>query len=939
MIFKSLRTKTSFATALLLTLVLFASGIFHLRVLESSLRNTIMEGANSTAELSAQTIDTYLEGTLSEVQALGSALPLAAIKAKDSAALDRFLKLQSDRFPKFENGLFILDAEGNLIADYPVHEEKRHQNFAFREYFQATMAQQKGVISPLYRSARSGQPVLTFTAYISAEDGTPLGLLACSSQMLSPRALGGFREKKIGQTGYIYVFDTTRLMILHPDPARIYQRDVPPGANQLFDAAVKGFTGIGETVNSRGIPMLAAVARIRATNWIVVAQQPTEEALSPIAALRWRLLATGTLVTLAAALFGGWIISRLTRPLEQLRKSLGLLSLPESEVFRLTSIEDSAFFQELQRKETSAEIMDLKGALSELYTRLHRSMSLTLNSTREWERTFDAVQDATLILDADHRILKLNRAAADLLRTSTQTGIGQHFYKLALGLDAPPTDCPHCMALSLGMPVHAEGENFHLGGYFEETCAPIPTPENSPLHLVYVLRNVTQKKRAEKQIERLAYYDSLTGLPNRTLLKERLEQSLVRARRQNSMVAVLFLDLDRFKSINDTMGHSAGDKLLQEVAIRIRSALRETDTVARQGGDEFVLVLSDLAGPNDVSRIAGSLLFALAPAMDIDGNSVYITTSIGIALSPLDGSDVETLMKNADIAMYQAKARGRNTFEFFSRQLDEENIRRLTLARELRQALKRDQFFLEYQPQVDLENGRILAVEALLRWEHPEMGLISPMNFIPLAEESGLIGSIGDWVLDSACAALKRFHTQGHAGLRMAVNISGRQLTEKTFPSHVLQILRDKGLSGPSLELELTETVLLDSSRENTVSFQTLRENGVRIAIDDFGTGYASFSYLQQLPFDKLKIAKPFIYDLVSNPNSSSIVDVIINIGHTLGAHLTAEGVETEDQLIQLQKMGCDDVQGFFLARPMREEELLLLLNNNHLPSLINNLA
>jgi diguanylate cyclase (GGDEF)-like protein len=427
----------------------------------------------------------------------------------------------------------------------------------------------------------------------------------------------------------------------------------------------------------------------------------------------------------------------------------------------------------------------------------------------------------------------------------------------------------------------------------------------------------------EEALYRQAHYDELTGLPNRQLLKDRLEQHLVQARREEHRGAMLFIDLDRFKEINDVFGHSVGDIVLAQAAERILSEVRETDTVARLGGDEFVIVMPNLVGDSVIRATATRMIASLGEAFSVRGTEHFLGASIGIVLFPDDGGSVETLLKNADSAMYRAKESGRSRFEFFSKKLNAESRRKIELERDLRVAVDGGHLEVYYQPQFDLENGIICGAEALLRWKHESLGDVSPVEFIQLAEDSGLIVDLGRWVIDQTCADLRDVLDKGlHPG-SMSINVSARQLREAGFATDVLDALRRNDIHPGYLQLEITETTVAQNRDTAIRILNYLREAGVQIAIDDFGTGYSSLSYLQQLPFDRIKIDKSFVELIGSGGNSENICRTIIKMAHELGKESIAEGVETQEQADFLIENGCNSVQGFFYSYPLPRDEFM----------------
>jgi len=450
------------------------------------------------------------------------------------------------------------------------------------------------------------------------------------------------------------------------------------------------------------------------------------------------------------------------------------------------------------------------------------------------------------------------------------------------------------------------------------------SPEN---HLVRVsLNDITLKKNTEEQIYRQSHYDSLTGLPNRFLFIDRLNQSLARIAWHKKVIGVLFLDLDQFKQVNETMGHTVGDALLQEVAQRLEGAIRDGDTVAHLGGDEFAIMLVDLDQADDVMRIANKILDLFLSPILLEDRELYITASIGISIGPSDGKISKDLIRNADMAMYRAKEQGRNRYQFFLPEMNLKVTKRLALETAMRQMLNKNQLILYYQPLVSLKTGKIVGMEALIRWNHPEWGLVSPARFIPLAEETGLIVLIGEWVLRMACAQIKSWHDMGFTELHGAVNISGRQFDRNDLLQTVENALSESGLAASFLHLELTESIL--QSTESTVAtIQKLRAKGVEVSIDDFGTGYASLSYLKRFSVNTLKIDQSFIHDMANDADNRVIVTTIISLAHSLRLKVVAEGVETNEQLDSLRAHECDEMQGYLFSPPLPAEEATHLLS------------
>jgi diguanylate cyclase (GGDEF)-like protein len=448
--------------------------------------------------------------------------------------------------------------------------------------------------------------------------------------------------------------------------------------------------------------------------------------------------------------------------------------------------------------------------------------------------------------------------------------------------------------------------------------------------VVVIIRDISERKQTEERISHMAHHDALTGLPNRTLLEDRIQQAMLHAQRYGRCVTVVFMDLDNFKLINDTLGHKAGDELLKTVADRMVRNVRQTDSVMRLGGDEFVLVLADQSDRMEtMTPTLQKLREAIAEPIYIGEQKLEVTSSMGLAIYPADGTDSDTLLMHADAAMYQAKALGRNNYQFYTAEMNTRVQEKLLMQEGLRNALLREEFFLAYQPQIDMQSGQVIGMEALIRWQHPEKGVVAPNEFICLAEETGLIVPIGEWVLHTACRQAKTWQEAGMAGLRVSVNISARQFRDNVLTAQVTQALRESGLQASYLDLELTESLIMQNLQQAVSTMQELTTMGVQLSIDDFGTGYSNLSALKSFPITRLKLDRSFVHDLPENEDDKAITRAMILLAHELKLRVVAEGVEAASQHLFLQSIGCDEMQGYYFSRPLPAHEVETFLHEN----------
>jgi len=613
------------------------------------------------------------------------------------------------------------------------------------------------------------------------------------------------------------------------------------------------------------------------------------------------VIGTSVLALIGALMIGLAIASRISRPIVAL------------------AVTARSFGQGNFQARAPAGTNDEIGELARSFNDMAAMLTQTMVSRDYIEAVIESIADAVLVLDSAGKIERANAVARTMLGGEGPAAEKAQLDNLLAALNRDPNG-GRAVETTIAVP---GGETIAV-----EVSRSVLLHDGNPIGSVLVLRDIRDRKRAEERLRYMANYDELTGLPNRSLFSDRLEQTLNLARRGGREAGCIFIDLDRFKAVNDTYGHGIGDKLLKLVAQRLQESVRSVDTVGRLSGDEFAIAMSDLAKADDANHVAQKVVSALAHPFDLDGHQTYMTASLGIAVYPSDGEDAEVLLRNADMAMFRAKEQGRNAYQFYLPQMNERAAERLRMETQLRLALERGEFLLHYQPKANLSSGEISGFEALLRWRHPERGMVPPLEFISILEETGLIVAVGEWVLRTACAQIGHWQAQG-VPRPVAVNLSARQFQDKNLSLVVSAIVADSGIDPGLLEIELTESMLMDNAEEAVRTLNKINAGGVTLAIDDFGTGYSSLAYLRRFPLDVLKIDRAFIRDSATSPDDAAIVLAMINLAHSIRLKVVAEGVETEAQLSFLRMHGCDEMQGYYFARPLPVAECTRALAEN----------
>ncbi len=905
----SLKSRVALAMAAVFVTFVGTLALLGLRHFQVEFRNSLYNQQYTLVSALAASIDEKLLMTQEALIASTRHLPRAALTDPELAQqhLDRMAALHSI----FDNGLSLISPDGSLIAESPYKPDRRGRDMSFREFFQVTAAIRKPYISEPYISTYSpGRPSLVMTVPLLDERGKLRGILQGSLDLLGRNFLANLKQVKVGDTGYIFITDLNRTMIMHPDPVRIMKQTIRPGQNPLYDRSLVGFDGSGRTLTSQGEPAFSSFKRLSATNWILGANYPVAEAEAPLRQAQTYFFLALAAATCVVLLIVWLIMRRLMTPLDTLTRHVRELHY-KTGADRTLSLT------------AGGEIDTLVQASNTMVRTLDEQQQTLLESEARFRSLTEMSTDWYWEQDAEFRFTLLS---IGLIRADVEPFIGKTRWELPAEGVTQAQWAGHRRALERHEPfkdfvyqIRADS-----GELRTLSISGMPFFDAQGMFRGYrgVGSDITDRRSAEQRIEFLAYHDMLTGLPNRLLMQDRVEQAVAQAQRNGNHVALLFLDLDSFKSINDTLGLHCGDALLKEVAARLRHCVRDTDTISRQGGDEFLIVLRDLPDTDVAAEIMIKIMERLLEPFVTEGHDIATSVSMGAAIFPEDGRDFETLLKKADMAMYRAKEAGRNTYRFFDEAMNADAVGHLQLLGGLRRALERHEFTLHYQPQTDLASGKVIGVEALLRWQNPELGMVEPGRFIPVAEESGLIVPIGQWVLFEACRQAMAWQQAGLPPLTMAVNFSAVQFKRGDVQQSVIRALEESGLPPALLELELTESILIQDVEGVLASLQGLKQLGVKLSIDDFGTGYSSLAYLKRLDIDRLKIDRTFVRDLATDPEDAAIVRAIIQMAHSLNLRTIAEGVETEDMLAQLRVFGCDEAQGYLFARPMPALEL-----------------
>lgn len=906
----SLKTRVTLFTLAIFLASIWSLALFAGHTLRQDMQRLLGEQQFSTVSLMAAQVDEALSTRMQALERV--AAEIAPYQMANPAILQRTLASRTVFQEFFSGGTFVTGPDGIAIASLPLTVQRLGVNYSDRDYIQAALREGKSHISrPLFGRAVKA-PVFVLATPIHDQQGAVIGVLAGVVNLAMPNFLDRVSENQYGRTGYyVVVARQHRLIVTSSDKGRILEILPPADTSPTLDRFINGDEGTEIFVNPLGIEVLVAVKGIPTANWYAAVALPTAEAFAPIRAAHMNLL----LATLALTLLAGGLTWMM------LRRELAPLQSTATALASLPDLSKPMTPLPVQRQD---EIGQVIAGFNRLLLELARRQETLSESEARYRTAFRTSPDAVSIARiADGRFLDINDGFSRLMGWAREEVIG--LTSLELGIWRHRSDreqfiqvlqsTRHCKHLEYEwvartgrtVTIQRSASLITLGG---EEC------------LLSVAHDISARKAAQEQIQQLVFSDPLTGLPNRRLFMERLEQSLSAALRHRRHGALIYVDLDEFKILNDTLGHDEGDRLLQMMAQRLKDCVREEDTVARIGGDEFVILLDHLSANSaraatEAKKVAETIRAALSPPYRFGTVDHHTTSSIGITLFGDRSENTAEPLKRADLAMYQAKALGRNRTRFFEPQMQALVNSRATMELNLREALQHDHLQLHYQAQVD-DLGQVHGVEALLRWHDPKRGMVPPGEFIALAESSGLIVPMGQWVLETTCAQLARWADQPRlADLSIAVNVSSTQFMQDDFVDQVLGALNRSGANPGRLKLELTESLLVTDIDGVIAKMNVLKARGVGFSLDDFGTGFSSLSYLKRLPLDQLKIDQGFVRDILVEPNDLAIAKMVVALGNSLGLDVIAEGVETEAQRAVLASLGCHHYQGFLFGRPM----------------------
>ncbi len=913
---RSLKTRVTLFTLAIFVLSIWATTFFASRLLQGDMQRLLGEQQFSTVSVIASNVNDRLSDRLRALEAVAVQI--------DADLLAHTVKLQTRLAERpilpimFNAGTFITGADGVAIASLPVSAGRIGVNYLDRDFIVAALKEGRASVGRPVMGKQLKSPVIVIAAPIRDRQGKVIGALAGVTDLSQPNFLDEITENRYGRSGgYLLNAPKERLVVTATDRTRIMQSLPPVGVNPMLDRYMQGFEGYGVSVNSRGVEELTSAKGIPAAGWLMGVVMPTADAFAPIDDMQRRMLLASLCLTLLAGLLTWWMLKRQLEPLTATADAMVALSSRKQ-------------IPQALPVSSQDEIGQLTGGFNRLVETWIEREGALLRSEERWKFAIDGAGDGLWDWNTQTgeaffspRYKQMyGYADADFGTTSDEWSKRIH-----------PDDAPGVFA---AIQPYMEGKPGAANVEFRMLCKDgswkwtlgrgmvvSRDADGKPLRMIGTNSDITERKAHQSQLERVAHFDALTNLPNRVLLADRLQQAMAQALRRAQHLAVVYLDLDGFKAINDQHGHDTGDQVLIALAQRMKLALREGDSLARIGGDEFVIVLIDVDDRVASLPMLNRLKAACAQNVQVGVLSLQVSASVGITFYPqAQDIDADQLLRQADQAMYQAKLAGKNRLHFFDATQDSSIRGRHESVERIRLALEQQEFVLHYQPKVNMRSGQIIGAEALIRWQHPDKGLLSPAMFLPFIEDHPLAVDIGEWVIDTALTQIELWHAAG-LDMRVSVNVGSRQLQQGDFVDRFKFILAKHPQVKPSsLELEVLETSALEDIAQVSDVIEACAHLGVKFALDDFGTGYSSLAYLKLLRVAMLKIDQSFVRDMLEDPDDLAILQGVIGLAAAFRRQVIAEGVETVAHGTLLLQLGCELAQGYGIAQPMSAEQM-----------------
>jgi diguanylate cyclase (GGDEF)-like protein/PAS domain S-box-containing protein len=909
----SLRARMTLAVTSLILVLMLVTGLVSLAFFEREYERNMTEQQSNIVRYLAGDVDAMLLNIQDALSINAQTVPDSALSAPHEA--HNFLASRTGLRRYFKNHLHLYGSDGHLIGTLDQQHHDESESIANQPYFKKTIQQAKPVITdPTVHGHTKNTAFIIFTAPVIRKDGHVVGVLTGGFNLYDKNPLSRYVSLILGKSGILRLISSSQQVLIHERNDRILQ-GVSQGAGPIVEKALRDGTATGRHLGVNNQVLIASMQRLKSVNWILAASYPESEVYAQVRKARlWFIVAT--LIGMGISVVVVLIMMRLlTRPLAQLTSHVSSLPGKQGE-------------DRFIHLPVNGEIGSLTGAFNSMVEEIDQNTKALRESEQRYRIVTEFTNDFTYWRRPDGTFEFISPACLAVTGYSREELAAKpalmeemiHPADKYLLEELSTESCGNCGDQEIECRIFTKEGSAR---WVRHTCRPIYDDNLNFLGRRGCRSDISEQRQLADQVSHMVLHDLLTGLPNRSLFADRLFQVVANKERYSQEITVvLFFGIDRFKMINDTLGHETGDRLLIMVAERLKKLLHPDDTICRFGGDVFAFILPARESRHEAVTMSYRILASLTDPFNPSGQQVNLTGSIGIAICPQDGTDVQALLKNAETALYDAKRSGKNCFRFYASEMNALAVEILRLDNSMPHGLSNGDFYLHYQPQLDLKNDSVVAVEALLRWRHPELGMIPPDRFIPLAEESGFIIKLGEWVLRSACAQCAAWQKNGLAPLRIAVNVSGRQFNEPDFVDMVAAALNDSHLAPELLELELTESLLILNEKEALQKLQLLKKMGIYLAIDDFGTGYSSLAYLKHFPLDRLKIDKSFINDILTDPDDAAITEAIIAMAHSLKLKVIAEGVEMREQLLFLEDRGCDEMQGYYLSKPLSEHDL-----------------